>query len=189
MTSNIISARLLDDWILVRVEPPADKTDSGLHLARMADFAWTEYGEVLAIGNGVRDPKTGIRKPVDGVAVGDRIVFSHRPSNDKMGTEALWGKGAQLMRLAQIDGVVDLAAECTCEAIAANMDPSVLLDGQHHPDCPSYACGVMTFNGVPIDGALTLDHVEHDDPDRPRYEQSPVTAREASGAMDGGGPA
>lgn len=43
-----------------------------------------EYGEVLAVGPGKRDPKTGALKPV-GVNPGDKILFS--PQHDYDGAE------------------------------------------------------------------------------------------------------
>ena len=149
--------RLLGDWVLVRIDRVKTITETGILLAER-DFEWTEFGTVLAMGNGLRHPKTGERVALDELQVGHRVIFAHRPSNEKAATEQMYGKGAVLMRIGQIDGIVEPENEiihrakgavaymdgidppCTCEAIAHSFDPSVLVDGEHHEDCPRWRC-------------------------------------------------
>lgn len=64
--------RPLRDRVIVRRDPPNDKTPGGLYVPETARTKVT-IGTVLAVGPGAFE-QNGTRRPVD-VKVGDRIVF------------------------------------------------------------------------------------------------------------------
>lgn len=131
----------MGDWLLVRIEAPTNMARYGLVLAER-EFNWTERAKVLAVGNG-RRIGDGSRFAIDDPKVGDIVVFSHRPSHDKGQLEASFGKGAFVIVLDQIDGVVVEYVCKTCEEIAENFSPHprIEIDG-HVSDCPHHHIAV-----------------------------------------------
>jgi len=73
--------RPLHDRIVVkRIEESAEKTASGLFIPDSAKEKPQE-GEVIAVGNGKINEKTGARQPLD-VKAGDRILFGKYSGSD-----------------------------------------------------------------------------------------------------------
>ncbi len=64
--------RPIGDKVVVKRDPPKDKTDGGLHIPETAQKRHIT-GEVLAIGPGTVNKK-GIHRPV-GVSIGDVVLF------------------------------------------------------------------------------------------------------------------
>lgn len=69
-----MKVRPLGDKILIRRAAAQDKTDSGIYLPESAKDKPRE-GEVMAIGNGLLNRKTGEYIPFT-VKKGDRVIFS-----------------------------------------------------------------------------------------------------------------
>jgi chaperonin GroES len=73
--------RPLHDRIVVkRIEDSAEKTASGLFIPDSAKEKPQE-GEVIAVGSGKINEKTGSRQPLD-VKAGDRILFGKYSGSD-----------------------------------------------------------------------------------------------------------
>jgi len=76
-----MNIRPLHDRIVVkRIEESAEKTASGLFIPDSAKEKPQE-GEVVAVGNGKINEKTGARTPLD-VKAGDRILFGKYSGSD-----------------------------------------------------------------------------------------------------------
>ncbi len=76
-----MNIRPLHDRIVVkRIEESAEKTASGLYIPDSAKEKPQE-GEVIAVGNGKINEKTGERTPLD-VKAGDRILFGKYSGSD-----------------------------------------------------------------------------------------------------------
>ncbi len=71
---------LYDRIVVKRIEDSADKTASGLFIPDSAKEKPQE-GEVIAVGNGKINEKTGARTPLD-VKAGDRIFFGKYSGSD-----------------------------------------------------------------------------------------------------------
>jgi len=98
------------DWVVVKLDTLPQMTD-GKHGAqlhrpwRIAD--WTAYARVIAIGPGARDPKTGVRIPIDDLMINDHVVLEWRPSHEKEAIERICGDRTVLLRAHEIVGVVE----------------------------------------------------------------------------------
>ncbi len=94
--------RPLHDRIVVkRIEESADKTASGLFIPDSAKEKPQE-GEVIAVGNGKINEKTGTRQPLD-VKAGDRILFGKYSGSDIK----LDGNEYLIMREDEVLGVLE----------------------------------------------------------------------------------
>jgi chaperonin GroES len=94
--------RPLHDRIVVkRIEESADKTASGLFIPDSAKEKPQE-GEVIAVGNGKINEKTGARQPLD-VKAGDRILFGKYSGSDIK----LDGNEYLIMREDEVLGVLE----------------------------------------------------------------------------------
>jgi chaperonin GroES len=94
--------RPLHDRIVVkRIEESADKTASGLFIPDSAKEKPQE-GEVVAVGNGKINEKTGERTPLD-VKAGDRILFGKYSGSDIK----VDGEEYMIMREDEVLGVLD----------------------------------------------------------------------------------
>lgn len=71
------SVRPIDDKLLVRPHTPAERTASGIYLTGDA-VEKQQWGEVLAIGGTVNDPK----KSPDIINPGDKIVWNKYAGTD-----------------------------------------------------------------------------------------------------------
>ena len=97
-----MNIRPLHDRIVVkRIEETAEKTASGLFIPDSAKEK-PQQGEVVAVGNGKINEKTGERTPLD-VKAGDRILFGKYSGSDIKidGTEYL------IMREDEVLGVLE----------------------------------------------------------------------------------
>jgi len=97
-----MNIRPLHDRIVVkRIEDEAEKTAGGLFIPDSAKEK-PQQGEVVAIGNGKINEKTGERTPLD-VKAGDRILFGKYSGSDIKidGTEYL------IMREDEVLGVLE----------------------------------------------------------------------------------
>ena len=94
--------RPLHDRIVVkRIEDSAEKTASGLFIPDSAKEKPQE-GEVIAVGNGKINEKTGERHPLD-VKAGDRILFGKYSGSDIK----LDGNEYLIMREDEVLGVLE----------------------------------------------------------------------------------
>lgn len=75
---NFDKIKPLADRLLVRVTDGPAQYDGTIEIPDTADDSSQRirYGEVLDIGPGRINKKTGVRLPMDGVEVGDTIIFS-----------------------------------------------------------------------------------------------------------------
>jgi chaperonin GroES len=97
-----MNIRPLHDRIVVkRIEDSADKTASGLFIPDSAKEKPQE-GEVIAVGNGKINEKTGERQPLD-LKAGDRILFGKYSGSDIK----LDGNEYLIMREDEVLGVLD----------------------------------------------------------------------------------
>ena len=72
---------------------------------RNTGFEWTVYGTIVAVGPGAR-LRDGTRRPLD-VNVGDRIVWSYRPSREEQTMREMFGERAILLRESDVLAVVE----------------------------------------------------------------------------------
>ena len=97
-----MNIRPLHDRIVVkRIEDSAEKTASGLFIPDSAKEKPQE-GEVIAVGNGKINEKTGARTPLD-VKAGDRILFGKYSGSDIK----LDGNEYLIMREDEVLGVLE----------------------------------------------------------------------------------
>src|SRR5215468_5884438 len=103
-----MNIRPLHDRIVVkRIEESAEKTASGLYIPDSAKEKPQE-GEVIAVGNGKINEKTGERTPLD-VKAGDRILFGKYSGSDIK----IDGEEYMIMREDEILGVLEGAPAAT----------------------------------------------------------------------------
>ena len=97
-----MNIRPLHDRIVVkRIEESAEKTASGLFIPDSAKEKPQE-GEVIAVGNGKINDKTGERQPLD-VKAGDRILFGKYSGSDIK----IDGNEYMIMREDEVLGVLE----------------------------------------------------------------------------------
>ena len=83
-----MKVRPLGDKILLKRADAQDKTDSGIYLPESAKDQPKE-GKVIALGNGIRNKKTGTYMPFT-VKKGDRVIFSSYAGTEvKVGNDEL----------------------------------------------------------------------------------------------------
>jgi co-chaperonin GroES (HSP10) len=69
-----MNLRPLNDWIVVRVKPLEEKVQNGIIILKESTAQTIQEGEVLRVGPGRRNRKTGERIPV-GVGPGAKVAF------------------------------------------------------------------------------------------------------------------
>lgn len=100
-----------DDRLVAVADKAVDRL-RGLWLPdkRNTGFEWTCYGTVVAVGIGSR-LRDGTRRPLD-VKVGDRIVWSYRPSREEQTITQMFGDRAILIRESEVLGVMECDEFC-----------------------------------------------------------------------------
>lgn len=94
-----------DDRLVAVADKPTDRYGELWLPEKRNSHVWTVYGRVVAVGSG-RRLSDGTRAPM-AVRVGDRIVWSYRPSREEQTMREMFGDRAILLREAEVLGVVE----------------------------------------------------------------------------------